>query len=591
LVIFRYVTGINILHSKKTHIMKLLIKYLVFLVWITFLNSSSLYAQETRKSFGKKDFKYAEKVDGKYLPNAFDNKKVSTPYKLRKSSTSNAASSAIFTNQVNVNPAGLNIIGDAANEPSIAVNPLDPNMISIGWRQFDNVASNFRQAGWAFSTDAGLTWTFPGKIEQGIFRSDPVLDYDSSGNFYYNSLSIDSLGTYVCKVFKSNNGGVGWDPGTDAAGGDKQWMTIDRTAGPGSGNIYSFWSSSFSSCPPDLFTRSTNGGNSYENCSFVDGDPYWGTMAVGDAGELYICGGQHDTITDLVVCKSTNAQIPGSIITWEPPVSVFMDGFLGGGPDVNPEGLLGQADIDVDRSGGVGHGNVYLLSSVVRLSNPDPGDVMFSRSLDGGSTWSSPIRINDDISTTNTQWFGTMSVAPNGRIDAVWLDTRDAPIGTLLSSLYYSYSIDQGVTWSLNERLSASFDSYLGYPDQFKMGDYFDMVSDNDGAHLAWANTLNGEQDVYYSYITPVIPVNINEIIIPENISVYPNPNKGVFIIKGISPSTKVEVYNPVGEKISPLTSSRTLDEIDISSHASGLYFIKIVGENGNVVVRKVLKE
>jgi len=25
------------------------------------------------------------------------------------------------------------------------------------------------------------------------------------------------------------------------------------------------------------------------------------------------------------------------------------------------------------------------------------------------------------------------------------------------------------------------------------------------GAHLAWANTLNGEEDVYYSYITPVI--------------------------------------------------------------------------------------
>jgi hypothetical protein len=37
------------------------------------------------------------------------------------------------------------------------------------------------------------------------------------------------------------------------------------------------------------------------------------------------------------------------------------------------------------------------------------------------------------------------------------------------------------------------------------MGDYFDMKSSTGSAHLAWANTLNGEQDVYYSVITPDI--------------------------------------------------------------------------------------
>jgi hypothetical protein len=33
----------------------------------------------------------------------------------------------IVTTQVNVNGSGQNIVGDAANEPSIALNPLDPN--------------------------------------------------------------------------------------------------------------------------------------------------------------------------------------------------------------------------------------------------------------------------------------------------------------------------------------------------------------------------------------------------------------------------------------------------------------------------------
>jgi len=172
--------------------------------------------------------------------------------------------------------------------------------------------------------------------------------------------------------------------------------------------------------------------------------------------------------------------------------------------------LLGQTIIGVDTSGGPNDGNIYLLCSVVRNSNSDPADVMFARSTDGGVTWSSPVRINDDAGTSAYQWFGTMSVAPDGRIDVVWLDTRDNP-GTYLSALYYSKSTDGGVTWSPNERLSDFFDPHLGWPQQDKMGDYFDMVSDYYGARLAWAATFNGEQDVYFSYISDstIIPVEL----------------------------------------------------------------------------------
>ena len=41
--------------------------------------------------------------------------------------------------QVNVNAEGCNVVGDAANEPSIAIDPTNPNSIIIGWRQFDTV--------------------------------------------------------------------------------------------------------------------------------------------------------------------------------------------------------------------------------------------------------------------------------------------------------------------------------------------------------------------------------------------------------------------------------------------------------------------
>ena len=67
--------------------------------------------------------------------------------------------------QVNVDADGNNIIGDAANEPSIAVDPTDPNRMAIGWRQFDTINSNFRQAGVGFSQDRGQTWTFAGVLD------------------------------------------------------------------------------------------------------------------------------------------------------------------------------------------------------------------------------------------------------------------------------------------------------------------------------------------------------------------------------------------------------------------------------------------
>src|SRR5262245_31329088 len=44
---------------------------------------------------------------------------------------------AFMSYQVNVDGNGNNITGDAANEPSITVDPTNHNRMAIGWRQFD----------------------------------------------------------------------------------------------------------------------------------------------------------------------------------------------------------------------------------------------------------------------------------------------------------------------------------------------------------------------------------------------------------------------------------------------------------------------
>src|SRR3954451_6428523 len=55
---------------------------------------------------------------------------------------------AFTSHQVNVNASGMNVVGDAANEPSICVDPTNHNRMAIGWRQFNSVTSNFRQSGY-----------------------------------------------------------------------------------------------------------------------------------------------------------------------------------------------------------------------------------------------------------------------------------------------------------------------------------------------------------------------------------------------------------------------------------------------------------
>ncbi|HKR03834.1 MAG TPA: T9SS type A sorting domain-containing protein [Bacteroidia bacterium] len=569
--------------------MKITTQLVRFSFVIVFLFPFVLNGQHFRLDPGEMEKIHHETPGDAYLPNKHSNKKT-TPafkYQYRNTKTSQLTGSTIFTNQVNVNAAGQNISDDAANEPNIAVNPLNPNEMVIGWRQFDNVSSNFRQAGWAYSSDAGQTWTFPGVIDSGIFRSDPVLDYDLNGNFYYNSLTVNG-NQYPCKVFESTDGGVTWNNGVDIGGGDKQWMTIDRTGGIGNGNIYSTWTQLYSFCWPGNFTRSSTGGSSFESCTPVAGIPAFGTMAVGINGSLFI-GGSGWTSDTLAIAKSPNAKIPGSTINWN-TVTIALNASIGFYTPVNPDGILGQVNIDIDRSSGPGSGNIYVALSVILFSG-DPGDVIFMKSVNGGTIWSAQQKVNDDTSTSNTQWFATMSVAPNGRIDIVWLDTRDAPAGSDSSALYYSYSVDQGATWSANEKMSAGFDPHVGYPNQDKMGDYFDMISDNNGAHLAWANTFNGEQDVYYSHIVPSILTGKDEIALNSSFSVFPNPSNGAFVIAAPASPYKIEITDMLGENVFSMTMLKAKNEINISDQPAGIYFLKITLRDGRIVVKKIIRE
>jgi hypothetical protein len=398
--------------------------------------------------------------------------------------------------QVNVDAQGRNIFGDAANEPTIAVDPTHPNRMVIAWRQFDTVASNFRQAGWAYSQDGGRSWRFPGVLDPGVFRSDPVLAADAGGNFYFSSLTGDLL----VDMFRGA-GNTAWQGPFPSWGGDKQWIAIDRTGGPGHGFIYQAWSIAGGCCGQNTFNRSTDGGFSFSFPVGIPQTPIWGSMDVGPDGALYVAGAPRGGRA--VVAKSTTVQF-SEYFPFFDVVATFEFGGTSranqGPASPNPGGLLGQMWVATDHSDGPRRGWVYAVCSIDPPGD-DPMDVAFVRSTDGGLNWSAPVRVNDDAGVA-WQWFATMAVAPTGRIDVVWNDTRHTGI-TTLSQLHYAYSNDGGDTWSANQALSPAWDSHVGFPNQDKIGDYYQMVSDRTGANLAWSATFNGEQDVWFMRIGP----------------------------------------------------------------------------------------
>ncbi len=97
--------------------------------------------------------------------------------------------------------------------------------------------------------------------------------------------------------------------------------------------------------------------------------------------------------------------------------------------------------------------------------------------------------------------------------------------------------------------------------------------------YLEFYATPNSTSYLYpYSFIIQNT-LSINDNLVDNTFSIYPNPTNSKVNIKSESKFEEVEIYNVLGQKV---LSSKILDnqEIDMSSLTSGTYFLKLKSES-----------
>lgn len=154
---------------------------------------------------------------------------------------------------------------------------------------------------------------------------------------------------------------------------------------------------------------------------------------------------------------------------------------------------FGGADMVWSPEGG-DDGTLHLVYEASRAPTvSSESDIFYRRSTDRGQTWSEATVINDD---DPKQLFYSgipkLSIAPDGRLDAAWFDTRSDP-GITSNDVYYAYSSDNGAKWSKNVRISdQSIDRRLGvYAQNFDLNGPPGIASTNSYALVAWDDTRN----------------------------------------------------------------------------------------------------
>jgi hypothetical protein len=189
--------------------------------------------------------------------------------------------------------------------------------------------------------------------------------------------------------------------------------------------------------------RSTDGGTTWAD-SYMAGlpadlpnqsDPVVDWAADGTAYTSVIGYDQEDlTKGGLFVARSTDAGA-----TWQPPVWMAK----------NSDRIFNDKEwMTVDRSTGATKGNVYVSWTLFTTlsANEERGDIVVSRSTDGGQTFSAPLQLNALAQDDNQGSFPV--VGPDGTLYVAWFNSNAG------RHLYIARSTDGGQSFTLPVKIA-----------------------------------------------------------------------------------------------------------------------------------------
>lgn len=212
-------------------------------------------------------------------------------------------------------------------------------------------------------------------------------------------------------------------------------------------------------------------------------------------------------------------------------------------------------------------------SPYVRYSTVQSQDGAISVRLYSGNDASAGIflitPILDDLDNTKQIVFQVYDDNNGGLEVGTMSDPTDA---TTFTS--YQIYLDADMADDAWEEKTINFDNYTG--------------SDN---YIAFKYNAATTFDYLYidNFTYQINPtLSVDSLDFDNSVSLYPNPVQNILNIKGENIES-VNVYSINGKKV--LTTSVNVKTIDVSILETGMYFVNIKDNKGNVIVKKIIKE
>ena len=378
------------------------------------------------------------------------------------------------------------------SETYLAVDRSDPRYLVGGSNSMTvNPQQMYRSSDW------GATWVrsqFP--VDCGV-HSDPWTGFDHLGNAYattldYSGGACTGQNTEI-PIRRSTDHGVTWSTSHVISynkGNDKQLNTIDvHPSSPCLGYHYMGWDSS--------------------NSEYVGSAPAWngpwtvvtgkdtasiGTdIATGPSGEAYSVWAKYvGTAGQIRFTKSTNC---GGAWSTTATIASTACGYDYGIPAQCNRRVLIYPSVDVDRSGGPRNGWVYVVwndfsaanSTCIAASDTNNASVWFSRSTDGGTSWSPKAVVHPDPARTDqfNQWMRVDDA--DGTIWISWHDTKD-DVNRVKTHIYLTRSTDGGTTFETPTRVSTEQTDESVGANSGQYGDYEGLTVHAGVAYPFWTD-------------------------------------------------------------------------------------------------------